>query len=155
MTIGDTTELAILELVYRATAWTDYAINHTTTPQTNIGISLHTSDPGDSGTASSNEMGLSAYATYTRVNKTRDNNATTGWQAAASGSISPQTTIAFPAGVGGTGTSTATHFATAKSNATPPTGAQVILWSGTITPNIPCGNGVTPQLLNTSTITLD
>jgi hypothetical protein len=150
--ISNTTELAILELVFRATAWTDYAINHTTTPQTNIGLSLHTADPlvADTGDATTTEI---AYTSYTRVNKTRDSNASTGWQAAAAGSISPQTTISFPASTGGSGT--ASHFAAAKSNATPPTGAQVILWSGTVTPNISCTTGVTPQLLNTSTISLD
>ena len=151
MTIADTTELAILELVYRATAWTDYAINHTTTPQTNIGISLHTADPGDTGTASTSEA---TYTSYTRVNKTRDSNASTGWQAAASGAISPQTTISFPASTGGT--SNCTHWATAKSNATPPTGGQTILWSGTVSPAINVtGSGITPQLLNTSTVSLD
>lgn len=150
MTISDTTELAILELVYRATTWTNYAINATTSPQTNIGISLHTADPGDTGNASTSEV---TYTSYTRVNKTRDSNASTGWQAAASGAISPQTTISFPAGTGGSGT--VTHWATAASNATPPTGGQTILWSGTVTPNIVTGNGVTPQLLNTSTVSLD
>lgn len=150
MTISDTTELAILELVYRATAWTNYAVNATTSAQTNIGISLHTADPGDTGNASTSEV---TYTSYTRVNKTRDNNASTGWQAASAGAISPQTTISFPAGTGGSGT--VTHWATAASNATPPTGGQTILWSGTVTPNIVTGNGVTPQLLNTSTVSLD
>ena len=34
MGISNTTENAILDLIFRAVAWTDYAINHTTTPQT-------------------------------------------------------------------------------------------------------------------------
>jgi hypothetical protein len=89
------------------------------------------------------------YTSYTRVNVAR----TTGGWTETSGSISPVATISFPAGTGGSGV--VTHFDTSKSNATPPTGAQAILWSGTVTPNITTGNGVTPQLTIASTITLD
>jgi hypothetical protein len=81
---------------------------------------------------------------------------TTGaWTASAGGgSVSPVANIDFPAGSGGTGAN-ATFFATASSNATPPTGAAVILWSGAISPQIACGNGVTPRLTTASTLTLD
>ncbi len=145
MSIGDTTENAILDLVFRATAWANYADNAASTPQTNIGLSLHTADPGDAGTASTSEA---AYTSYTRVNVARS----TGFSAASGGSTSPASNIDFPAGTGGSGT--VTYFATAKSNATPPTGAQVILWSGTVTPSIATGNGVTPRLTTATTITL-
>lgn len=146
MSISNTTESAILKLVYNATAWTNYAVNATTSAQTNTGVSLHTADPGDAGNATTSEV---TYTSYTRVNVAR----TTGGWTETSGSVSPVSTIAFPAGTGGSGT--VTHFATAASNATPPTGAQEILWSGTVTPNIVTGNGVTPQLTTSSTITLD
>ena len=146
MSIGDTTENAILNLVFSATAWVNYADNAASAPQTNIGIGLSTADPTDSGTASSSET---TYTSYTRVNVARS----TGFNAASGGSISPASNIDFPAGTGGSGT--VTHFTTAKSNATPPTGAQTILWSGTVTPNIVTGNGVTPRLTTASTITLD
>lgn len=147
MSISDTTENAILNLVFRAVNWSNYADNTATTPQTNIGISLHTADPGDTGTASTNEI---AYTSYTRVNVART---TGGWGAASGGSLSPAANIDFPAGSGGSGT--ASFFATAASNATPPTGAQAILWSGTVTPNIVCGSGVTPRLTTGTIITLD
>lgn len=146
MSIADTTENAILDLVFRATAWVNYADNAASAPQTQIGVSLHTGDPGDSGTASTSEV---TYTSYTRVNVARS----TGWNAASGGSTSPAANIDFPAGTGGSGT--VTHFATAKSNASPPTGAQTILWSGTVTPNIVTGNGVTPRLTTATTITLD
>lgn len=146
MSIGDTTENAILDLIFRATAWANYADNAASAAQTNIGVSLHTADPGDSGTASTSEV---AYTSYTRVNVARS----TGFNAASGGSTSPAANIDFPAGTGGSGT--VTYWATAKSNASPPTGAQVILWSGTVTPNIVTGNGVTPRLTTASTITLD
>jgi hypothetical protein len=147
MSISDTTENAILNLTFRAVAWSLYADNTATTPQTNVGISLHTADPGDTGTASTSEI---AYTSYTRVNVART---TGGWTAASGGSISPAANIDFPAGTGGSGT--ATFFATASSNATPPTGAQTILWSGAVSPSIVTGSGVTPRLTTGSTITLD
>src|SRR5262245_26238701 len=146
MSIGNTTENEILDLVYRADGWANYADNAASSPQTNTGISLHTADPGDGGDASTSEIG---YTSYTRVNVARS----TGFNAASGGSTSPAANIDFPAGTGGSGT--ATHFMTAKSNATPPTGAQTQLWSGTVSPNIVTGNGVTPRLTTASTITLD
>lgn len=150
MTISNTTEDAILNLIFRAVTWAGYASAVGT--ETNIGISLHTADPADAGTATTSEMTTGAYTGYTRVNVGR----TTGaWTASAGGgSISPVANIDFPAGTGGTG-ATAGWFATAASNATPPTGAAVILWSGAISPTIACGNGVTPRLTTASTITLD
>src|SRR5215467_5341623 len=146
MSISDATEHNILLLIFNATAWANYADNAGSSPQTNVGVSLHTADPGDSGNASTNEI---AYTSYTRVNVARSG---AGWTV-TSGSVSPAAAITFPAGTGGSGT--ATHFATAASNANPPTGAQTILWSGTVTPNITCGTGVTPQLTTSTVITLD
>lgn len=146
MSIGNTTEDAILNLVFRATAWSNYADNAGTSPQTNIGVSLHTADPGEAGDATTSEA---TYTSYTRVNVARS----TGFSASSGGSTSPAANIDFPAGTGGSGT--VTYFATAKSNASPPTGAQTLLWSGTVTPNIVTGNGVTPRLTTSSTITID
>ena len=53
------------------------------------------------------------------------------------------------AGTGGSGT--ASFFSTGKTGG----GAAAILWSGTVTPNIVCGSGVTPQLSTATAITLD
>ena len=146
MSIADVTENNILKLIFNATAWANVADNAASSPQTNIGVSLHTADPGEAGTASTSEV---AYTSYTRVNVAR----TTGGWTVTTNSVSPVANIDFPAGTGGSGT--VTHFAVAKSNATPPTGAQEIYFSGTVTPNIVTGNGVTPRLTTASTITLD
>jgi hypothetical protein len=146
MSIANATETAVLKLIYQAVAWANYADNAATTPQTNVGISLHTADPGEAGDATTSEI---AYTSYTRVNVAR----TTGGWTETSGTVNPVANIDFPAGTGGSGT--ATFFATAKSNATPPTGTQAILWSGTVTPNIVTGNGVTPRLTTATAISLD
>jgi hypothetical protein len=148
MTIANATEDAILKLVFQAVAWTNYAINHSTTPQTNVGMSLHSADPTDTGDATTSEI---VYTGYTRVNVART---TGGWTAVATGTVSPVSNIDFPLGTAGTG-GTASFFAAAASNAATPTGAQAILWSGTVVPNIVTGNGVTPRLTTASTITLD
>jgi hypothetical protein len=148
MSIADVTESAILNLVFRATAWANYADNAATSPQTNIGIALHTADPTDAGDATASET---TYTSYTRVNVART---TGGWTAPTGepASISPVVNIDFPAGTGGSGS--VTFFSTSKSNATPPTGTQPVLWSGTVTPAITVGNGVTPRLTTSTTITL-
>jgi hypothetical protein len=141
MSIGDTTENAILDLIFRATTWANYAINASSSPETNIVCALHTADPTDSGTMSSSEA---AYTDYARVNVARS----TGWNAASGGVTNPAATISFPAGSGGGGT--ATHFSTGKSGG----GASAILFSGTVTPNIAMGDGVTPQLTTATSISL-
>ena len=146
MSIGDTTENAILNLVFRAVAWAGYADNAASGAQTNTGVSLHTADPTDSGTASTSEA---AYTGYTRKNVARN---TGGWSAASGGAIALAADLDFPIGSGGSGI--ATHWMTAASNATPPTGAQVQLWSGTVTPNITLGDGVTPRLTTATTVVL-
>lgn len=149
MSISDTTEAAILALIFNATAWSNYADNAATSPQTNIGIALHTADPGDTGTASTSEI---TYTSYTRVNVARTSG---GWTISGTSpsQAAPVAAISFPAGTGGSGT--ASFFSTSKSNASPPTGAQAILFSGTVTPNIVTGSGVTPQLTTATTCTLD
>ncbi len=149
MTISNTTEDAILNLIFRAVTWAGYA--SATGTETNVGIALHTADPADTGTASTSEITTGAYAGYTRVNVGRT---TGGWSASSGGSISPAANIDFPAGTGGTG-ATANFFSTSSSSGSPPTGAAAILWSGAISPTIACGNGVTPRLTTASTITLD
>jgi hypothetical protein len=145
MTISDVTSQAILNLVYSATTWANYAINASASPETNIVVQLHTADPGDAGTGSTSEA---AYTSYARVNVARS----TGWSASTTttgaATVSPAATISFPAGTGGSGT--VTHFSTGKSGG----GASALLWSGTVTPNIVTGNGVTPQLTTATTIGL-
>lgn len=142
MSIADVTENNILRLIFNATAWANYADNAATAPQTNVHCGLHTADPGDAGTMATSEA---TYTGYARVNVAR----TTGGWAVTANSVSPVANIDFPAGTGGSGT--VTFFSTGKTGG----GAADILFSGTVTPNIVTGNGVTPRLTTASTITLD
>lgn len=142
MSIADGTEDSILNLVFRAVTFANYAINATASPETDIVVALHTADPGDAGTQSTSEAG---YTSYARVNVARP----AGWGASSGGSISPVSNIDFPAS-GASGT-TVTHFSTGKSGG----GATAILWSGTVTPNIAIGAaGITPRLTTATTLTL-
>jgi hypothetical protein len=146
MAISTTTEVAILALIFNATAWTNYALNATTAPETNILVSLQTADPLTGGNMSTSEIGYTGYA---RVAVART---TAGWTAPTGGnpaSVSPVAPINFAPSTGGTG-GTVTNFTTGHSGAA----AQPILWSGTVTPSIVVSNGVTPSLTTATTITL-
>lgn len=142
MSISNTSETAIMALIFNATAWSNYADNAAASPQTNVHIGLHTADPGEAGDMTTSE---SAYTSYARVNVARTSG---GWTVTAN-SVSPVANVDFPAGTGGSGT--VTHFSTGKTGG----GATAILFSGTVTPNIVTGNGVTPRLTTATAITLD
>ena len=142
MSKSNTMENSLLLLIFNATAFADIAENDTTAPATNLYASLHTADPGEAGTQATSEI---AYTSYARVAVARSG---AGWTVTAN-SVSPAATISFPAGTGGTGT--ATHWGVGIGAS----GATVLLYSGTITPNIVCGNGVTPQLSTATAITED
>lgn len=142
MGTATTTANNILKLIFNATAWANVADNAASSPLTNLFCALHTADPGAGGTQSTNEI---AYASYTRATVART---TGGWTASSAASTSPVATIGFPAGTGGSGTATFWSVGVAVS------GSTAILFSGTVTPNIVCGSGVTPQLTTASTVTM-
>jgi hypothetical protein len=142
MSKSDSAENSLLLLIFNATLWANIAINATSSPITNIQVSLHTADPGETGDQTTSEI---AYTSYARVAVARTSG---GWTVTAN-SVSPVANIDFPAGTGGSGT--ATHFAVGTASS----GAGVRIYSGTVTPNVVCGSGVTPRLTTASTITED
>ena len=105
-------------------------------------VGLHTADPGEAGDQTTSEI---TYTSYARVAVARSG---AGWTV-TNNSVSPAGAITFPAGTGGSGT--ATHFSVGTASSS--TG--VLLYSGTVSPNIVCGNGVTPQLTTSTAITED
>lgn len=142
MSKSDTFENDFLKLIFNGTPIANLADNAASAPLTNLYVSLHTADPGEGGSQTTNEV---AYTSYARVAVAR----TTGGFTVTGNSVSPVANIDFPNGTGGSGT--ATHWAVG----TAASGAGKVLYSGTITPNIVCGNGITPRLPPTSTITED
>lgn len=127
----------LLKLVLNATNYTNIA---TSTGLTSVYISLHTGNPGASGLQNTSEC---SYTSYGRIAVAR----TTGGFTVASGSASPISTIVFPAATGGS--ETATYFGIGASTS----GSGILYYFGSISPSIVITNGVTPEILNTSTIT--
>lgn len=103
-------------------------------------VSLHTADPGEAGTQSTNEV---SYAEYARVALDRDD---TDWVVTGS-SASPAANVSFPASTGAGGT--ATFFGVGLDAS----GAGPLLYRGTIAPTIAIENGTTPILSTATTIT--
>lgn len=145
MTKSNTYENDLLSLLLTATAIANVASSTgTASPITDIWASLHTADPGETGTQGSGEAN---YSGYTRIAVTRS---TAGFTV-SSGSASPVAAITFPEAASTT-TMTLTHCAFGAASAT--TGGK-IFYSGTISPNISIGSGVQPRLTTQSSLTED
>lgn len=141
MSKSNSFETDILNLFFKGIAIPDLAENDTSSPATNLYVSLHTADPLDAGTQSTSEI---TYTSYARVAVARG----AGWTVTGN-SVSPAANIDFPAGTGGSGTATYFGVGTASS------GAGYPMYSGTVTPSIVCGSGITPRLTTASAITED
>jgi hypothetical protein len=142
MSKGNTFENDLLKLIFNATAIANMADNAGSSPLTNLYVSLHTGDPGEAGSQTTNEA---TYTGYARVAVAR----TSGGWTVTNNSVSPAAAIEFPACTAGS--NTVTHFAVG----TAVSGAGKLLYSGTVTPNIAVANGVTPRLTTSSAITED
>jgi hypothetical protein len=105
-------------------------------------VSLHTADPGEAGSQTTSEC---AYTSYARVSVARSGAGFT----VTNNSVSPAANVDFPAATGGS--ETATHFGVGTASS----GAGVLLYSGTVSPNIAISSGVTPRLTTASAITED
>ena len=105
-------------------------------------FSLHTSDPGEAGDQTTNEV---AYTSYARVAVARSGAGFT----VSTNTVALVANVSFPAGTGGSGT--ATHWGIGASSS----GAGKLLYKGAISPTIVCGNGVTPQLTAGTVVTED
>lgn len=142
MSKGNTFENDLLKLIFQAVDITTLADNAATSPEVNLSVSLHTADPGEAGAQNTNEA---TFGGYTRINVGRT---ATGWAVAAN-IASPVADITFPQA--SSATNTITHFGVG--NAT--SGAGVLFYFGTVTPNIVITSGITARLTTDSTITED
>lgn len=136
MSKSNTTENDTLDAILRAVdpAWRSNASRY---------IALYTSDPGEAGTATTNEA---AYGSYARVTVT----AATGFSAASGGSSSNTGLIQFPECT--SGSETITHVAIVTTTS----GAGQILYSGALTASRAISTGIQPQFaISALTITED
>lgn len=103
-------------------------------------VSLHTADPGEAGTQSTSEA---TYTGYARVSVPRSGSS---WVVTGD-TVNPAATISFPAATGGT--NTITHFGVGLAS----TGANTLIYKGTVSPTISVSSGVTPRLTTATAIT--
>lgn len=142
MSKGNTFENDLMKLLFNAVAIANIADNAAASPLTNLRVSLHTADPGETGSQTTSEA---TYGAYVRRNVART---TAGWGVVA-GVASPIANIDFPACT--SGSNTITHFAIGTATS----GVGKVLYKGTVTPNIAVSAGVTPRLTPATTVSED
>ena len=119
-------------LVFNATTWNDIAENDTSSPSTNLYLSLHTADPGVGGSQLTNET---AYTNYVRIAVAR----TSGGWSVASG-VATNVALAQFAQCGASG-ATLTHVAIGTGSS----GAGLVLYAGALNASLAVSNGIQPQ----------
>ena len=132
MSKGNTFENDLLLLIFNATAIANIADNASASPLTNLYVSLHTGDPGEAGSQTTNEC---AYTSYARVAVARSGS---GWTVTGNAVVNAAL-VQFPQCTGSS--ETATHFAigTAASS----TGK--ILFKGALSASLAISSGIQPQ----------
>lgn len=131
---GNNNSIGFLELLFQAVVSTDYTnlMQNAGSPLTVLYISLHTADPGPSGSQSTSEA---AYTNYARVSVAR----TTGGWSISSETMSNVGAITFPTSGSGPEVETFVGIGTASS------GAGILLYSGALTSSLTVNNGITPS----------
>lgn len=146
MSKGNTFENDLLALIFNGTTIANIAVNATASPLTQLFVSLHTADPGETGDQTTSECN---YTSYARVGVNRNSG---GWTVTGN-SVSPAANIDFANPSNATNLpQTATHFAIG----TAASGTGKVLYRGSLTPNIVISNtGVTPRVASGTVITED
>lgn len=142
MSASNAFENALMLLFFQGTTWANVAQNASSSPITSWQESLHTADPGEAGDQTTSEA---TYTNYARTAVAR----TSGGFTVSNNTATHTANVDFPAGGGGSGTVTYFGLGTASSS----TG--ILELSGTVTPNIVTGSGVTPRLTTSTSFSLD
>ena len=145
MSLTNAAETNALNLIFKNTSWANVGDATGLVGSSTAGsvyVSLHTADPGETGTQTTSET---SYTSYARVAVARSG---AGWTVSGNSAV-PAATISFPACTGGT--ATITHFGIGTDSS----GTGNLLMSGTVTPNLSVSSGVTPQLSTSTAITAD
>ena len=135
MSFGNTTETDVLNYIFDS-ATPGWAAN------SNFWIALYTADPGEGGSANTNEV---TYTSYARVSVSR----TTGFSVTGN-TVENTGLVQFPQSTGAG--VTATHFAVVTTSS----GAGQIIIRGALSSGIPTDSGIQPQFAaGALTATLD
>ncbi len=125
-------ETSLLALIFNGSAIADIAENDTSSPATNLYVSLHTGDPGETGAQNTTEA---TYTSYARVAVARNSG---GWTVSGNNASNTAATN-FPACTGGS--NTITHFGIGLSSS----GAGTLLFKGALNSSLAVSNGITPS----------
>lgn len=146
MSMTNAAEANLLNLLFLNVDWAnigDAAGLQNSATAGNFYVSLHSADPGESGTQSTSEV---AYTSYARVAVAR---AGGGWTL-TSQTISNTALVQFPQCTGST--ATASYFGIG----TDASGAGNLLMSGALTSSLSISNGIQPQFAaGALTVTVD
>lgn len=123
MSLSNATETDILALLFNLTSIPSYG--------STLYVALHTSDPGEAGTGSTNEA---AYGSYARVAVNRNSG---GWLVSGN-TASNVGVVAFPQCTSGSETETYVSITVASS------GASQILFSGALNSPLAVSTNITP-----------
>jgi hypothetical protein len=124
---------SVLALIFNATTWNLIAENDSTSPATNLYLSLHTADPGVGNDQTTNET---SYTNYVRIAVART---TGGWDVPTGGATANAALAQF-AQCGASG-ATLTHVAIG----TAASGAGTVLYAGALSSSLAVANGIQPQ----------
>jgi hypothetical protein len=122
----------LIALIFNATAIANIADNASSSPITNLYLSLHTSDPGVGGSQTTNET---SYTNYVRVAVVRSGS---GWT--VSGGVAQNAALVQFAQCGASG-ATITHVAIGTASSS--TGK--VLYAGALNSSLAVSNGIQPQ----------
>ena len=146
MSLTNTAEANLLNLIFLNIDWAnigDAAGLQNSAAAGSFYVSLHSADPGESGTQSTSEV---AYTSYARVAVAR----TTGGFTLTTSTISNTSLVQFPQCTGGS--ATATHFGIG----TDLSGAGNLLFKGALSSSLSISNGIQPQFAaGALTVTVD
>jgi hypothetical protein len=135
MSMTNAAEAALLDLLFLNTDWAgigDAGGLQNSAAAGSFHISLHTADPGESGTQATSEV---AYTGYARVAVAR----TAGGFTRTVSTVANTALVQFPQATGGT--ATATHFGIGTDS----TGAGNLLLKGPLNSSLSISNGIQPQ----------
>lgn len=146
MSMTNTAEAALLDLLFLNVDWAnvgDVAGLQNSATAGSFFISLHSSDPGEAGSQTTNEI---SYTGYARVAVAR----TSGGFTRSGATISNTALVQFAQCTGGT--ATATHFGIGTDSS----GAGNLIFKGALTASLSISNGIQPQFAASAlTVTVD
>lgn len=125
---------AVLDLLLTGASLANVFINATSSPITNVYLSLHTADPGVGGAQTTNEA---TYTNYARIAVARTSG---GWTVASASAVNAALAQFAQCGVTG---NTITHVALGRDSS----GAGYVFYAGALTSSRSITSGIQPQFV--------